>query len=195
MNTSSDSSFWYNRLVRSPSKRVHLSSALHSEWNRAMDRVCLHNLEHGDQIITIRKQTPNDVFACSSPSHESGQGMAMQLGAGDPACSGSSVEGQERRTWPGAAKHAKLSMWPFVSSSATRPRGSQMILLTPRHVFRTSSISSLLCPGFRFSCSRHSSVVSNVLYQQYAMDQTHHAARWIQICPTSAMPSHQVFGR
>ena len=114
----------------------------------------------------------------------------MQLGAGDNACSGSSVEGQERRTWPGAAKHAKLSMWPFVSSSATRPRGSQMILPTPRHVFRTSSISSLLCPGFLFSCSRHSSVVSSVLYQQYAMNQTHHAARWIQICPISAMPSH-----
>lgn len=46
-------------------------------------------------------------------------------GAGTWGSLGSSV--QPSRTTPGAAKQAKLSMWPLVSSSPTRPRGSQMI--------------------------------------------------------------------
>ena len=84
--------------------------------------------------------------------------------------SGSSAEGQERSTWAGAQKHAKLSTCPFVSSSATSPRGSQIILLTPRFSHRTCSICSLLRLGFLFLWSRHSSVVSSVLHRTQVMN-------------------------
>ena len=73
-----------------------------------------------------------------------------------------------RSTLPGAAKQAKLSMCPLVSSSAKRPLGSQMIFRTPSMSLRWLSIWDLLRRGLRalpVVFSRHSSVVSKVLHQ------------------------------
>ena len=64
---------------------------------------------------------PNPKHPSSPPSpHPSGR-----------TCRSSASSVQASSTTPGAAKQAKLSMWPLVSSSPTSPLGSQMTFCSP----------------------------------------------------------------
>jgi hypothetical protein len=90
------------------------------------------------------------------------------FGDASATCGSASSSVQLSSTTPGRAKHARLSTWPLVSSSACRPRGIHSTRVTPSRRFSCASICSEDRLGLRFSCSRHSAVVINVLCRRQA---------------------------
>lgn len=127
---------------------------------------------------TVYCQPEQAVGKASGPFERVGERMLVTWGSDV-----SSV--QARSTLPGAAKQAKLSTCPLVSSSAYRPLGSQMIFRTPSMSLRWPSIWDLLSWGLRVLpvvLSRHSSVVSRVLHLSMLWSQR-------QTCEQSPPPS------